>query len=139
MSEESKAVLLRLFEDILNGNNLGVLDEIVSPDFVNHSPSMGVTSDREGWRTSLGRILTSLPDMRYQVYDLIGEGELAALRFTAEATHQGEIFGAAATGKTVRWAGIFICRVVDGKMVERWELRTDLTMLQQLGSIRLAG
>ena len=132
MSEESKAVLLRLFEDILNGNNLAVLDEIVSPDFVNHSPSMGVTPDREGWRTSLGRILAALPDMHYQIYDLIGEGEMAALRFTSQATHTGELYGIAPSGRTVYWGGMFICRVVDGKMVERWELRTDMTMLQQL-------
>lgn len=135
MSEESKVVLKRLFDDILNGGKLEVLDEIVSPDFFNHSTAMGVTPDREGWRASLGMLLAGYADMHYEVSDLIGEGEMAALRFDTQGTHIGNLFGAAPTGKKVYWSGMFICRVVDGKMVERWELRTDLKTMKQLGVI----
>ena len=135
MSEESKVVLKRLFDDILNGGKLEVLDEIVSSDFFNHSTSMGVTPDREGWRTSLGRLLAGFSEMRYEISDLIGEGEMASLRFVAQGVHQGDLFGAAPSGKRLHWAGMFTCRVVDGKMVERWELRTDLSTMQQLGII----
>ncbi|PZC45672.1 MAG: putative ester cyclase [Chloroflexi bacterium] len=135
MSEESKAVLKRFFDDILNGGKLEVLDEIVSPDFFNHSTAMGVTPDREGWRTSLGMLLAGYSDLHYEVSDLMGEGEMAALRFDTTGIHVGNLFGVEPTGKKVDWSGMFICRVVDGKMVERWELRTDLKTMQQLGVI----
>ena len=105
MSEESKVVLKRLFDDILNGGKLEVLDEIVSSDFFNHSTSTGVTPDREGWRTSLGRLVAGFSEMRYEISDLIGEGEMASLRFVAQGVHQGNLFGAAPSGKRLHWAG----------------------------------
>jgi predicted ester cyclase len=39
----------------------------------------------------------------------------------------------AATGRRVQIGGLVLDRVVDGKVVERWEQWDQMAMLQQLG------
>jgi predicted ester cyclase len=56
-------------------------------------------------------------------------------RFTAHATHQGEIMGVPATGKAVTYAGIYISHFAGGKCVEDWVQADMLGLMQQLGAI----
>ena len=62
-----------------------------------------------------------------------------AARWTVRATHEGPLFGIAATGRRVTVTGIDIARVVDGKAVEHWRIFDQLGMLQQLGAIPASG
>jgi predicted ester cyclase len=56
-----------------------------------------------------------------------------ATRWTAEGTNNGAFGSVAATGRPVRIGGLVLDRVVDGKVVERWEQWDQMGMLQQLG------
>ena len=40
MSAETKAIARRLLEEAFNGGNLDVVDELVSPEFVNHDAAL---------------------------------------------------------------------------------------------------
>ena len=55
--------------------------------------------------------------------------------FTASGTQQGEIFGVAASGRTVSLHGINIWRVRDGRIVERWGRLDELGLMRQLGLV----
>ena len=46
--EENKALFRRIIEEVWNESNLGVVDELLSEDFVDHSWPPGVGSSREG-------------------------------------------------------------------------------------------
>ena len=58
-----------------------------------------------------------------------------AIRWTVNATHQGELMGIPATGKQIAWVGITMAHFADGKIVEMWWSEDHLGMLQQLGVI----
>ena len=55
--------------------------------------------------------------------------------FVLFSTQQGEFLGIAPTGRHVTVGLIDIMRLVDGKVVEHWNIGDDLSMLQQLGVI----
>jgi predicted ester cyclase len=57
------------------------------------------------------------------------------MRWTATATHKGELMGIAPTGKQVTITGIAIDRIDGGKIVEEWENFDRMSMMQQLGVI----
>jgi predicted ester cyclase len=38
MSDQNKRVLRRLFDEVINGRNFAVIDELFAPDYVNHGP-----------------------------------------------------------------------------------------------------
>ena len=91
MSEENKAIARRYIEG-LNQENLAVFDEILAPDFANHSPRLGIIS-REATVHDFGLICKAVPDRHSTVEDIISEGDKVFLRTTAQGTHQDVVPG----------------------------------------------
>lgn len=122
--ETNKAVLRRWFTEIVNGQTppdvlMAAIDEYIAPDFVDHDgpdPQHG----REALRRALPVLLKALPDASFTVEQLIGEGDLVAVRLRGQATHTSEVAGIAPTGKHITWTENEIFRLVDGRAVESW-------------------
>src|SRR5919201_2483348 len=136
-AEENKALVRRLYEECNKGKEAGiaVLDELVAPDYVWHGAPPSVSPDRAGWRQLRTAFYTAFPDLHATVEDLIAEGDKVAYRITGRGTHQGEFMGIPPTGKQIRWTGIEIDRIKDGKVVESWPNADNLGLMQQLGVI----
>ena len=134
-AEENKAVILRLFDEVYNGHDLDVLDELVAEGIVNHSAIDEHKRSIEGFRHVMecGAALT--PDGRYELLDIIAEGEMVACRVGVSGTMRGELFGIPPTGKSFTVEHVHCHRVVGRKLVERWAVRDDLGTLMQLGII----
>ena len=81
------------------------------------------------------------PDLRATIDELIGEGDIVAVRVTLHATQTNPIdwiggFGIIApTGKPFDLKEYQFWRVVDGKIVERRVCFDTLGMLYQLGVV----
>ena len=65
----------------------------------------------------------------------MAEGDKVVSRFTVSGTHQGEIMGAAPTGKLVTHTGLQTDRISGGKIVESWTNWDALGLLQEIGAI----
>jgi predicted ester cyclase len=61
-----------------------------------------------------------LHDCHCEIEDLIAEQDRVAVRYTARATHAGELFGVPPSGRTVTMTGIEIYRLADGRIAEYW-------------------
>ena len=135
MSAENKAIVRRLMEETINQKNLDVFDELVAPDFVNHSAPPGAPSTREAWKQSVAMMGAALPDAHLHIEDEIAEGDRVTTRFTIHGTHQGELMGIPATGRQVNFGSIHIARVAGGRIVERWYEFDMMGMMVQLGVV----
>ncbi len=136
MSAETKAIARRFLEEAFNGGNLDVVDELVDPRFVNHDaalpePMIGI----EGAKASIAGYRDAFPDLRLTIEQQIAEGELVTTRWTARGTHEGDLFGMAATGKQATVTGITVDRIVNGRFVESWTNWDTLGLMQQLGVV----
>ena len=134
-SEAYKAVIRRLFEEVYNGQNFDALDELVAEDVVNHSATDEHKRGIEGFRHVMEWGAALMPDGRYEILDMIAEGEMVACRVMVSGTQEGEVFGIAPTGKSFSAEHVHWHRVAGGKLVERWAVRDDLGTLIQLGII----
>jgi steroid delta-isomerase-like uncharacterized protein len=132
-SEANKDVIRRLLADVDRGD-VDVVDSYYAEDYVDHTPSLvrRLASGREGARQAFAVFRRAFPDTRHTIEDLVAEGDRVAARISAQATHTGELFGHAPTGKVVTMTGIAIYRIVDGRIAERWADQT-LGVLEQLG------
>lgn len=65
--------------------------------------------------------------MDMTIEKLIADKDKAAWKWTATATHQGEIWGIAPTGKKVILTGIIVDRFKDGKIIQHKSLIQKLT------------
>ncbi|MDP9457844.1 MAG: ester cyclase [Actinomycetota bacterium] len=134
-AEENKAVIRRLFEEVYNGQNMDVLDELVAEDVVNHSAVAEHQRGIEGFKHVMEWGYALSPDARYELLNIIAEGDMVACRVRVGGTMQGEMFGVPPTGRGFSAEHVHWHRVEGGKLVERWAVRDDLGTLIQLGIV----
>jgi steroid delta-isomerase-like uncharacterized protein len=130
---QNKNTVTAFIQALFTKGDLGAVDEYLAENYVDHDPPIPGQADREGMRQAGAMFRAAFPDWHSDVGILVGEGDLVVEEFTASGTHQGEIFGVPASGRTVSLPGINIWRVRDGRIVERWGRLDDLGLLRQLG------
>jgi len=134
--EENRTVLRRIIEEAFNRGQIGVYDELVTPDAVDHAPPPGFSvGGPEAYKQFTAALRSAFPDLHYGIEQLIAEGDFAVSHTRNSGTHRGEIMGIPATGRRVEWTETHIVRVQNGKIVEHWGNFDALGMLQQLGAV----
>ena len=138
--EENKALIRRFYEEVWNKGNIAVVDDIFAPDYVRHDLRPGIApSGPEGQKAIARLFRAAFPDTRMTLDLLIAEGDLVMGRWTTRATHTGEWGGVPPTGKQAVFTGVNIFRIAGGKVVELWNYRDDLGLMEQLGAPVHAG
>jgi steroid delta-isomerase-like uncharacterized protein len=135
-AEESKAIVRR-FWGVWEEGNIDLVDELLAPDYVNHTPaSPDQPTGPEGVKGVVSMFRSAMPDLRVVIEDMIaGEDGKVAVRYTLEGTHEGELFGVPPTGKRLSIKSIAVERVSEGKIREHWRVTDSLDMMQQLGVV----
>ena len=129
-AQDNKAAVRRFYEELINGKNLEIIDELLTADSVDHTfGSQGVEASKQFF----GMLFQAFPDLRAEVHDVIAEGELAAARVTYSGSHEGEFIGIPATGRQARVSGVDFFRMQDGRQAEHWGGPDMASLLQQLG------
>jgi predicted ester cyclase len=77
--------------------------------------------------------LAGFPDYRFELLDVIAEGDRVVARMPFSGTQTGPVLELPPTGRRVRVSEIVIFRLAEGKIVEAWEEYDALGMRQQLG------
>jgi predicted ester cyclase len=134
-AEANKVLVRRFVEEGINQSNETVFLDLLSPDVIDHYARPGLPPGRTGWNLYRKLFRVAFPDGRWEIADIIAEGDLVVARARFSGTHLGEFFGMPATGKRVQVGSMYICRVDNDKIVERWAISDELGMLQQLGAI----
>lgn len=120
--------------DGLNRGDVSVADEVFATDCVIHingSPDRNL--DRAGFKHMVTGLLGAFPDLKVAIEDQIVVGDKVATRWVAEGTNSGAFGNVPPTGRRVRFEGLVLDRVIDGRVVERWEQWDQMGMMQQLG------
>ena len=131
MTNANKKIIQRLYKEILEDWNMPLADELVADQFTSHDWPKGSPSGPEAFRNYYSNVIRSvLPDARYEVDDMIAEGDKVVVRWRLLGTHKGNFLDISPTGRWVTLKGIAIYRLEDSKVKERWVV-TDLHGLLQ--------
>ena len=133
-TEANKAIIRRFKDDVLNGRDVDVLDEIVADDYLDHAAFPGQEPGRQGVKRRISYLLAAL-DPRWTAHDFIAEGDLVVARWSLTGTHRGEFLGLQPTGKKFTLKVIETYRIRDAKMAEHWNVVDMFGLYQQLGLI----
>jgi len=127
--EQNKAIVRGYLNEVVNKGNLAAFDSYFSEDVVfNNSKEFKQTLVR------MQAINSAFPDHRLTIEDQVAEGDKVVTRVTFQGTHQGEFNGIAPTGKQLKYSGIAMDRIANGKVVEMWHVASPLGLLQQLSA-----
>jgi predicted ester cyclase len=133
VAEESKA-LVRRFVAAADRSDFEEATRCLSPDVTVHIGGMPGPLDFATFFQFGQAWHSAFPDEETTFEDQIGEGDKVVSRMTSRATHVGELMGIPPTGEKITVTGIWIDRVVDGKIVERWGQVDMLGVMRQLGA-----
>jgi len=132
--ERNKAAIRRLVDEVFNGRNVGAIDEMLAPDFVEHEElPPGLPQGREGVKALTTMLHTAFPDFKATIDDLVAEGDKVTVRMTWRGTHHGDFMGIPPTGRPVAFGVIDILRMHDGRLAEHWGIMDQMALMQQLG------
>jgi len=135
-TEQNKALVRQMVEEIFNRGNISRADEFLAPDFVEHEElPPGMPPGREGVKLMTTMFRSAFPDFKATIDDIIAEGDKVAIRMTWSGTHKGEFMGIAPTGKSVSFGVFDVIRIAGGKFVEHWGQMDSTGMMQQLGAM----
>lgn len=134
---DGTGLIKRFYEDVIANGDLTLIDELTTDDIADHEEGLpGQPSGREGVKFFVNAIKEAFPDIRVKsIEPMLTDGSLEAARVILTGTHEGELMGVAATGKTVEFESIDIIRVEDGKVAEHWGVTDTMSLMQQLGAI----
>jgi steroid delta-isomerase-like uncharacterized protein len=131
--DSHKAIYEGIIEAIGRGDP-AALDDLMSPDFVDHNPLPGQASGRDGFKEWMAAARASFPDLVGTVEEVVAENDRVAARMTWRGTHRGTFAGVTATNKRVSMSAFHIVRFEDGQAVEWWGTADLFGALQQLGA-----
>lgn len=138
--EQNRQTVRRIAAEIFDGGKLNLIDELIAPDYQDHTPGPGGTQfgeGREGLRKFVTALRDAFPDLCYEVLDLIAEGDKVVAYIDASGTFLKGFAGMSPTGKHAVWREIHIARLENGRVKEHWGIGDQLGMMQQLGEVPL--
>jgi predicted ester cyclase len=131
---QNKAVIRRLFEEVYNAKNIELVDELTTPDYVDHNPTPGLDTGPAGLKQFIQVVAASFPDNRLTIDDMLAEGDRVAVRWTSHNIHTGTaFFGIPPSGNTAVFTGTTIYRLLNGRIAELWYNADALALFHQLG------
>ena len=133
-NEKEKKVLADKYVEAWNEGNLSLFDELLSPEIVRHTVDIyediiGI----EAFKEYVTSMRTSFPDFNATLDELIIKGDNIVARWTVTGTNTGPFNEMPPTGKKVKYSGVNISHVIDGKLIEEWVYFNQAAFLTQLG------
>jgi predicted ester cyclase len=131
------AAVRRYFGEVWSEGRLDALDELLTSDYVNHTPSTANPPlGPAGLKPIVAAFRTAFPDLRFTIEDMTVDGDRVAVRVRMQGTHQGPLFGILPTQRRVDVEQINIELFRGERVAEHWRVTDELGLLRQLGELK---
>ena len=131
---DPKAVLAALGETVFAKKDFTQLPQLMREDYIQHNPL--VPGGRKGFQEFFQAWFDASPDFKYELKQIVSDGNMVWAHGTYSGTHKGEWLGIPATGKPYSFDAVDIFRVEDGKLAEHWDVLDTYTLFKQLGTLK---
>jgi len=110
-----------------------LVDAVLAPEWDDIPLAPGQGPGPEGIKPIIRSVIAAFPDVQIIVHDVIQEPGKVGVRAEITGTHQGDLFGIAATGKKVSFRLHEFHTVVDERVTTTWHMEDWFGLFLQLG------
>src|SRR5262245_3077909 len=135
MTTEANKEVVRAFVDAWNEQDFDRFDDLMAESCQLSVGGATIGCGPAATRAIAEHWLAGFPDYRFELLDLIAEGDRVVARMPFSGTHTGPVLDLDPTGRSVTVSEIVIFRIADGKIAEAWEEYDALGMRRQLGAL----
>ena len=134
-AERHKVLVARFYDELWNRGDTRIADELFAREYVRHDFRPGTPPPGpEGQKVIALAFRSAFPDFRLEVDFMVADESYVVARWAIHGTHRGAWGGVEATGRPVSFFGVNIFRFDQDKVVELWNHRDDLGLMQQMGA-----
>jgi len=134
-TSENVAAFREFIEQGPNRGDLDAVGELVASDCQYFMPGSSEPAEGpDGVKQIVAAFRAAFPDLHVEVDEVVAAGDVVMARVRPTGTHQGELMGVAATGRTVSWVVSHCARFSDGKLVEDRIVFDRADLMEQLGA-----
>jgi len=125
MADDITRTIRRFYDEVLNQGHIQVIDEIVAPTFVDHTPAQPTHADLAGLKQQVKVWRRAFPDLRVTIEEIIADDSRLAVRLKWAGTHTGDFMGMPPTGRRVEATAIDVLHAREGRITEAWHYGND--------------
>jgi steroid delta-isomerase-like uncharacterized protein len=133
--DENETLVRRYIEEAWNQGNVAVLDEVMAPTIVMDRPGPGADFTRDSLKARISELRAAFPDLTRSIFTVVTEDEWVVVRADYAGTHQGDLSGAAPSGRPVVFSGMEMMHITCGQISEAWMEADSLGLRRQVGII----
>ena len=133
--QANKAAVER-YGELWTTGDLAIVDELLTDDFVICNSEGGEPAGRAAFKAGVAAHFDNLTGFAVSIDDVVAEGDLVTIRFTAHGTHSGPFQGSVPSGKPLIWTGMQLLRFRYGKIASIGHQPDELSLQRQLGRVR---
>jgi len=131
-AEENNKALARRFLKARGKGDLDAIEQMMAPDFVDHTLAPSQEPDREAYKRRVAEYAAAFSNLTYTIEDQVTGADKVVTRFTVSGTHdRRELMGVAPTGREATNMAIAIHRIVGGKIAEEWGVGTSISEVRE--------
>ncbi|NBM20198.1 ester cyclase [Streptomyces sp. GC420] len=128
----NKLAVRTFFEDVVNKRNLDAMDELCTPGYREHDPSLSSYDVGLAQSKEENRELMNAFQATFTIDSMIAEGDMVCVRYSYQGRHTGTFQGTPATNREFSGSGHGTIRLEGGRIAETWWNEDDLGILRQL-------
>jgi predicted ester cyclase len=132
---EAYEVMRRMFDEGFATGDGDVVDELCSPDLIEHQFGLAGASAAEALqhvKDAMADVHRAVPDISFSIEDSVQHADTIWMRVRARGTASGPFFGPP-SGRRIDFTVVDIARIDNGRVVEHWGVPDRFAMLAQTG------
>jgi len=127
--DSNEALVRRLYDAVWSSEEFDIADELIAESETHHPHGRTIAGGPAFQKQAARAFRAAFPDAHFALEVIVSAKDLVAVRWRCSATH-------AETGRKVEdYVGVNFFRIADGKIVEIWDTRDDLSLFAQLGIV----
>jgi len=136
MTREEMTAMFKRREGAWRAHDAATLAADHATNAVVISPTGGVLEGREEIQRVYQIWFTAFPDLQFNEYDFLIDGDRVALLMTVSGSHAGDFFGLPASGRHVQAVCAFYYTLRNGEIVHERRVLDFTGVLIQVGVLR---
>jgi predicted ester cyclase len=134
VSADIKTLARRTLEVDFPAADIEAVRASVTDDFTNTEAPPGTPPGPDGLEGMLRMLHGAFSEQRWEVHQVISEGDTVVIHCTHHGRHTGEFFGMPATGRVFAYSQMHLLRFVGDKAASHTAIRDDAGLMRQLAS-----
>lgn len=130
-------VVMRFIDEVVNGGNVDLIDELWTEDLVWEGGSLGTRNGITDYKKMMGAGGGSSrwEGLHLTVHGVFEQGDDVVVQFTNSGRRTGRLFGILPfTSKRGSWNGVGIYTIQGGKIARGWFVEDVVAMMRGLGA-----